>query len=73
MEREKECIYLAHFEGVKLCGVTIQKTTLQGNGRRKLRWILSIMRISVVVLTLQSWALCNAQTFNSSHAATLRM
>jgi hypothetical protein len=72
MEREKECMYLVHFEGVKLCGVTIQKTTLQGNGRRKLRWILWIMRISVV-LTLQSWVLCNAQTFNSSHATTIRM
>jgi hypothetical protein len=55
-----------HIEGVKLI-------TLQGNGRRKLRWMLWIMRISIVVLTLQSCAVCNTQTFNSSHAATIQM
>lgn len=70
--REREGMHV-HFEGVKLCRVTVWKTKLQGNGSRKLRWLLWIMKTFVFVLTLQSWPLCNAQTFNSSHAATIRM
>ena len=67
LDGEREGMHV-HFEGV-----TIPKSTLQGNGRIKLRWVLWIMRIFVFVLTLQSWPLCNAQTFNSSHAATMRL
>jgi len=70
--REREGMHV-HFEGVKLCKVTVWKTKLQGKGSRKLIWMLWIMKTFDFVLTLQSWPLCNAQTFNSSHAATIRM
>jgi len=72
LDGEREGMHV-HFEWVKLCRVTVWKTKLNGNGSRKLRWMLWIMKTFVFVLTLQSWPLCNAQTFNSLHVATVWM